>query len=530
MRRINMIKTFIQYGIVFIATLFFTGCSTQNAQVSTPNSVTKEYRAVFEERFKAKVPLYKELYKKFDSVATKPLSDQYAYISSLQELIDFASLKLYLQDNPEAMKAFYEVFAPYINLLCYATAKFEKESIRISEAGILMTNLVRYKPKMEYYDTLFVLLSRIDKYELALQHYPKLIEQNPKNKELKENYEQIQKQALYKAIDSNDIGMLESFIKLGINVNIPYKIEERNTQWNALFKAVTADNLEIFKKLIDSNADIYYVDEDGLALFYFTVFMQKIDFAKELIKAGYKPNLNPTGKRHPLAISALKSNREMLEYLISLGFDPKSKVLERKNLLVFVLTSPNDDLKRPINAWIYPNDEMYEYLVELFKGELNSDDIEINYFFLALGVKNNDFLLDKLLENSIDITKNTKGYSPLQFIYSNENLLKNIKRVIDLGVDVNHQDKDGDTPLHEFLIEYEQRLQELKKIEMQPKEELPWQEKFIASVTISSYKEELEKLQEAMKLLIKSGAKTDIKNHKNQTAQSLMNEYGIVIQ
>lgn len=322
MRRISMIKTFIQYSIVvFIATLFFTGCSIQNTQVSTPNSETQEYRAVFEERFKAKVPLYKELYKKFDTVATKPLSDQYAYINSLQELIDFASLKPYLQDNPEAMKAFYEVFAPYINLLCYATAKFEKESKRISEAGILMTNLVRYKPKMEYYDTLFVLLSRIDKYELALQHYPELIEQNPKNKDLKENYEQIQKQALYKAIDSNDMGMLESFIKLGIDVNIPYKIEERNTHWNTLFKAVTADNLEMFKKLIDSNANIYYVDEDGLDLFYFTVFMQKIDFAKELIKAGYKPNLSPTGKRHPLAIAALKSDVKMLEYLISLGFD-----------------------------------------------------------------------------------------------------------------------------------------------------------------------------------------------------------------
>lgn len=80
MRRISMIKTSIHYGIVLIATLFFTGCSTQNTQVSTPNSATKEYRAVFEERFKAKVPLYKELYKKFDSVATKPLSDQYSMI------------------------------------------------------------------------------------------------------------------------------------------------------------------------------------------------------------------------------------------------------------------------------------------------------------------------------------------------------------------------------------------------------------------------------------------------------------------
>jgi ankyrin repeat protein len=164
---------------------------------------------------------------------------------------------------------------------------------------------------------------------------------------------------------------VETFALTFGNPNKKYFIKERNTNWTPLFGAITTKNIEAVDILLKKSADIYYMDEKGVNAFYLAVYSGQITMAEKLILVGYKPNLEPKSIKHPLAISVLNNDIKMLEYLQTLGYDIKKELFGKKNLLEFAITNPNKDIDRE-NQPLIINFEMYKYLIDNFKNELNN--------------------------------------------------------------------------------------------------------------------------------------------------------------
>jgi ankyrin repeat protein len=135
--------------------------------------------------------------------------------------------------------------------------------------------------------------------------------------------------------------------------------------------SISAKNIEALEILIKNGADIYYTDENGVDAFYLAVYSGQINMADKLILSGYKPNLEPKSIKHPLAISVLNNDIKMLEYLQTLGYDIRKELFGKKNLLEFAITNPNKDIGREKQP-LYINLEMYKYLIDKFKKELNN--------------------------------------------------------------------------------------------------------------------------------------------------------------
>ena len=305
----------------------------------------------------------------------------------------------------------------------------------------------------------------------------------------------------YSNIMNNPNNFSSEFLEHIINkmgINHSFKVPLRNTTWTPLFTLVSNDNLSLFKELIKKGANINYVDEDGLDLFYFAIYLKKLEFAKELIDSGFKPNLNPISKRNPLAISVLNNDLDSFNYLLSLGFNPKNRVLNKANLLYFIITSPNEDLNRPKGMEFYVNLDTFDRVVEIFKDELNYPK-DLGYHNTVLLYGNSLDYLNILFKYGLNVHLNNNGYSPLQFAIPNKTI---IELLISKKINLNNQDKDGDTPLHEYVIWYEEVLNNIEKQK-------------------SSGYTKLENIKEGIDLLIKNGAKKSIKNKNKMTPYEL---------
>lgn len=319
---------------------------------------------------------------------------------------------------------------------------------------------------------------------------------------------------------------LEFLFDQGIDINEKYFIKQRKTHWIPIFAIVPMGDIELFRSFIKKGADINYVDEDGLDLFYLTIFYDQLDMAKELIKAGYKPTLEPKGKRHPLAMAVMNNNIEAIEFLISLGYDPKKSVLNRDNLLYFALYSPNKDLQRPIHLRKTITAKTYKYLIDMFKDSLN-DEKEYGYHNLILSKEGKDAFeaFEYLVKNGVDLNKNNYGYSPIEFIAIDEFYGKKLKVLLEKGFKIDHQNKDGATPLHNLVSDYSSILKNLNSASVKPYLEFYDKKEDRAnagiykqakidrkSIYIEAHKHQLIQIKDAIKLLIQNGAKKDIKH------------------
>ncbi len=315
---------------------------------------------------------------------------------------------------------------------------------------------------------------------------------------------------------------LETFALSFGNSNKKYFIKGRNTHWTPLFGAISTKNIEAVEKLLENKADINYVDEDGLDAFYLAVYSGQIDIAKKLIENGFKPNLTPKGVRHPLAIAVLNNDIKMIEYLQTLEYDIHKELFGKKNLLEFALTNPNKDINREKYPF-FIKFEMYKYLIDSFKNELNNPK-ELGYYNLLLTKNGKDSFeaFKYLLQMGVDINKYNNGYSPLQFInYYDAFIIPKIELLLKQKININHQDKDGDTPLHEFVINYvviqnqqnskeENRSADVNSILL------------LAGIVQKDMKQEyLKQLKQAIKYLIDNGANNKIKNKQNKKAYDI---------
>lgn len=314
-----------------------------------------------------------------------------------------------------------------------------------------------------------------------------------------------------------------TFVLTNIDPNKKYFIQGRKTNWTPIFGAIVTNNLEAFDALIQKGADIKYVDEKGVDSFYLAVYDKNIEMAQKLIESGFEINLEPTTTKHPLAIAVLNNDIQMIEYLEMLGFDRKKELFGKKNLLEFALTNPNKDLGREEQPLII-NTQMYKYLINSFKDELNNP-IELGYHNLLLAKNGEDSFegLKYLLEMGEDVKINNSDYSPLQFVsFYDDHMIDKIQLLLNEKIDINHQDKDGDTPLHQFVLNYIS-IQNKKPDNIQNKQDDINEilEMLKTSVKSSIKQDSLNRLKQAIKYLVDNGADINIKNSQNKSPYEL---------
>ncbi len=97
-------------------------------------------------------------------------------------------------------------------------------------------------------------------------------------------------------------------------------------------------------------------------------------------------------------------------------------------------------------------------------------------------------------------------------------MIQKIELLLKQNMNINHQDKDGDTPLHQFVTNYitvqNESNEEEEKLPMDVNSIL-----LLAGVVQKDMKQEyLKQLKQAIKYLIDNGANNKIKNKKNKRA------------
>lgn len=303
------------------------------------------------------------------------------------------------------------------------------------------------------------------------------------------------------------------------NSNKKYFIKERNTHWTPLFGAISTKNIEAIDILLKNEVDINYIDENGLDTFYLAVYSGQIDVAKKLILAGFKLNLEPKGTRQPLAIAVLNNDIKMLEYLQTLGYDINKELFGRKNLLEFAITNPNKDINREKQP-LFINLEMYKYLINTFKEKLNNPK-ETGYHNLLLAKSGKDSFeaFKYLLQMGVDVNKYNDSYSPLQFInYYDEYVIPKIEILLKQKININHQDKDGDTPLHQFVTNYILLLNQQNNKEEKKHTDVDSILMLAGIVQKDMNQEYMKQLKQAIKYLIDNGSNNKITNKQNKRA------------
>ena len=103
-------------------------------------------------------------------------------------------------------------------------------------------------------------------------------------------------------------------------------------------------------------------------------------------------------------------------------------------------------------------------------------------------------------------------------------MIQKIELLLKQKININYQDKDGDTPLHQFVTNY-------ITVQNEPdeeKEKLPSDVNSIlllAGITQKNMKQEyLNQLKQSIKYLLDSGVNNKIKNKKNKRAYDVANE------
>ncbi|MDD4855628.1 MAG: ankyrin repeat domain-containing protein [Sulfuricurvum sp.] len=166
------------------------------------------------------------------------------------------------------------------------------------------------------------------------------------------------------------------------------------------------------------------------------------------------------------------------------------------------------------------NYTMYHYLINAFKSQLNT----------PAGLGYHDMLLSKsgkecfeafklMLDLGVDVDKDNDGFSPLQFLSNDEYLFQKIDLLLQHKTDINHQDKDGDTPLHQFVEWYAHEYNELKNESTKEKHYSDVESiLLLAGVKPKNIRQDsLIRLKQAIKQLIDHGADKKIKNKQQQT-------------
>ena len=199
-------------------------------------------------------------------------------------------------------------------------------------------------------------------------------------------------------------------IKKGSDVNATYK-ESENITHSLLFYAVIKNNKELFDLLLSKGTDINFTNERGENAFYMAIFHKNLSFAKILFDKGVKLNFATT-QNNPLVVSVLNEEKEIIKYLVDIGYNPHKNIINRKNLLLFMLGDS------------YQEANMFNYSKQ-----------KISILFIEWAIK----------KYNLNTNIKSGGYYPLHLISIKSDMREKVKLLLKYGADKNLKDKDGNT-------------------------------------------------------------------------------------
>jgi len=217
-------------------------------------------------------------------------------------------------------------------------------------------------------------------------------------------------------------------IKKGSDVNATYK-ESKKTTYSLLFYAVIKNNKELFDLLLSKGADIDFINERGENAFYVAIFHKNLAFAKILFDKSIKLDFDTT-KNNPLVVASLDEQKETIEYLVNIGYNPHKNIINQKNLLLFMLGDS------------YKEAHLFNYSKQ-----------KINISFIEWVIR----------KYNLNINRKNNGYYPLHFVSIKSDMRDKIKLLLKYGADKNLKDKDGNTPKQFYKNKIEKNNQLIKK-------------------------------------------------------------------
>jgi ankyrin repeat protein len=208
-------------------------------------------------------------------------------------------------------------------------------------------------------------------------------------------------------------------IKNGSDVNATYK-ESKGVTYSLLFYSIEKNNKELFELLLSKGVDVNFTNEKGNNAFYRAIWNGNLAFAKKLYEKGIKLDFTTT-KRNPLIITSLNEKKEILEYLIKIGYNPHKNIIDQKNMLEFLLAD--------------------SYRVAQI---LNYKKRKINIEFIEWVIKKYEF----------DVNALYHGKRALHLVSMKIDMKEKVELLLKLGAEKTLKDKAGDTPkeFYEKLI------------------------------------------------------------------------------
>ena len=150
--------------------------------------------------------------------------------------------------------------------------------------------------------------------------------------------ELLESAGIFCADKKRDEAQQALFIKLiedGADVNATYKKSDEEES-SLLMYSIEKNNRLLFELLLEKGADVNFTNKKGKNAFLSAVWQDNLAFAKEVYAHGAKLDFSTT-QNNPLLIASLNENRALLSYLVKIGYDPHKNVLEKRNLLEFLL-------------------------------------------------------------------------------------------------------------------------------------------------------------------------------------------------
>lgn len=272
------------------------------------------------------------------------------------------------------------------------------------------------------------------------------------------------------------------------------------------------------------------------------VYANDMQFLQEFIEKNKSTLFKLEGYEeiHPLCMAALYEDKVALDALVKQGHNPKDSLINKKDLLAFVLENPYQEAKMFCSEKDDVSAEFVEYIIKQYAFDVNkvATKDEILYLNLALRShsKNATQKVKLLLEHGANPNKLNKGVYPLQFVSMDKSISEKVLLLLKAGASLNSQDKDGDTPLHQLIYNIHQNNKMIEKYKNSKGNKVKittTKDRNIQEILDNAFGEEYyykdalyatynENIKNAISLLIKSGADVSLKNKKGISAEELL--------
>jgi uncharacterized protein len=232
-----------------------------------------------------------------------------------------------------------------------------------------------------------------------------------------------------------------------------------------LFEAITIGDLDRVVQLINLDANINALNEQGDTPLSYSAALVKFDIVRILISAGANPNLVSGIKSPAILIAAGYGDVEIVKMLIETGADVNTSIEHRTALMQAAQWAPLGEAKQIIGelikagvnletqdkygntALILAAEQNRTSIVEILR-QAGASDTQLSGLLLLNASDNGDKeQVQSLIRSGVDIdARSSNGYTAVSCAAS-RGYAEILAVLIEMGADINVKDDRGFTPL-----------------------------------------------------------------------------------